>query len=414
MNNTLDLIVTLFAEIIRLFIIRQYAESFLKRRRKSIIPYIISFFVTTVSYFVFHNLFINLIVTFVGVMIISLNYHADIIKRVLFSVFILATSSVIDMIAVFLLTYNPKGNNYDIMSSFLSVGFFLISALLIRTKNHHKDVSFYSGKRIILLLISTLNIITLYIISIDSIVTRKTVILLGVVLFTIDIIIISLYDDLLDKYVMEQENNALREQMKIYENQQRVNIDTEKRIRGIKHDMKHHCIEISDLAKKGKNQDIINYIGEITDYVIDERIVQTGVDSVDGIMNYKIAEAIHRNIPINTHITIPDDLIISTFDMNIILGNLMDNAIEASERIENPSIKIDITYKMNCLFIKIVNNCCIKQKAEMNSHTSKKDKINHGYGLVNVRNAVEKYHGNMNISYEGNTYNTEVILFLTR
>ena len=74
------------------------------------------------------------------------------------------------------------------------------------------------------LFISIVTILTLYIISIDVIVSRRTVIILGLVLLTIDIIIINLYDDMLDKYATEQENNMLREQMKIYENQQRISM----------------------------------------------------------------------------------------------------------------------------------------------------------------------------------------------
>lgn len=412
MNNRLDLLVTLFAELMRLFIIRQYLDSFLEKKKKSIIPYILSFLITSVSYFAFHNLFINLAATFIGVMIITMNYQADAIKRALLSTFILLTSSIIDMIAVFLLRHNPTGNNYDIMSSFLSVGLFLVSALVVKTRNHHKNVSFYSKKSAVLLVISVLIIISLYFISVDSIVTSSTVIILGIVLFIIDIVIISLYDDILEKYVTEQENNALREQMKIYENQQRINIVNEKRIRGIKHDMKHHCIEIADLAKKGKNQEILNYVGELTDYINDTSVVQTGVESIDGIVNFKIGEAIQRGIPIDTHIAIPDDLTISSFDMNIILGNLMDNAIEASEQVDDPSIKIEITYKVNCLFIKLINICRLNQKDEIIAHTSKRDKVNHGYGLDNVRKAVEKYHGNMSPIFKDNLFIMEIILFL--
>ena len=229
MNSTLDYLVTIFAEIMRVLITIQYANSFFEKRSKGIIPYIVSFLTTAISYFMFHNLLINIVATFVGVLLITVNYHSNLLKRVLFSVFILAISSVIDMISVFLLRNNPKGNNYDIMSSFLSVGLFLISALVISSRNHHKDITVFSGKRIILLIISIVTIMTLYIISIDIIVSRRTVIILGLVLLTIDIIIINLYDDMLDKYATEQENNMLREQMKIYENQQRINIENEKR-----------------------------------------------------------------------------------------------------------------------------------------------------------------------------------------
>ena len=414
MNSTLDYLVTFFAEIMRILITIQYANSFFEKRSKRIIPYIISFLTTAISYFMFHNLMINLAATFVGVLLITINYYSDLLKRVIFSVFILAISSVIDMISVFLLRNNPKGNNYDIMSSFLSVGLFLIIALIISSRNHHKDISNFSGKRIILLFFSIVTILTLYIISIDIIVSRRTVIILGLVLLTIDIIIINLYDDMLDKYATEQENNMLREQMKIYENQQRISIENEKIIRGIRHDMKHHYFEIADLAKKNRTTDIIGYIGEMESFINDNYTIQTGVESIDGILNYKLAEAEKKNITCNTHITIPEDLDLSSFDMNIIFGNLMDNAIEASVKVHQPFIGIVIAYKMKSLFIKVENKSIIvPQFKSVDRHiTSKKDKINHGYGLENVKRVVEKYSGSMSTSIADNIFTVEIVMFM--
>lgn len=134
---------------------------------------------------------------------------------------------------------------------------------------------------------------------------------------------------------------------------------------------------------------------------------------VDSILNYKIDEAQKRGIKVDLDVDIPEKLNIQPFDLNIILGNLLDNAIEAVSKLErNKVIKASIKLDRNILYINISNpfdgNIIYKKS---NLKTTHKDKENHGFGLKSVKKAISKYNGIMNVYHTDSIFNVDVLLY---
>ena len=96
--------------------------------------------------------------------------------------------------------------------------------------------------------------------------------------------------------------------------------------------------------------------------------------------------------------------------MGVILGNLMDNAIEAGEKTEAPYIVIQIRQINKSLYIAIQNRMEGKMQGEL--FTTKKDKKNHGFGLASVRKTVEKYSGHMQIDRKDGIFVVEIMLVM--
>lgn len=112
-------------------------------------------------------------------------------------------------------------------------------------------------------------------------------------------------------------------------------------------------------------------------------------------------------------VDIPEKLNIQPFDLNIILGNLLDNAIEAVSKLErNKVIKASIKLDRNILYINISNpfdgNIIYKKS---NLKTTHKDKENHGFGLKSVKKAISKYNGIMNVYHTDSIFNVDVLLY---
>ena len=109
-------------------------------------------------------------------------------------------------------------------------------------------------------------------------------------------------------------------------------------------------------------------------------------------------------------------------DMVIILGNLLDNAIEACEKTENKKeIKLEIKYILNNLFITIENtyNGNLNDAERGGEHTelpktTKGDFINHGVGLRNVNDIVNKYNGEMSWTAKDNVFRVEILMYQIR
>ena len=102
---------------------------------------------------------------------------------------------------------------------------------------------------------------------------------------------------------------------------------------------------------------------------------------------------------------------IRIFDINVILSNILDNALNALNKVTQPVLYIYIKYDRGILCIDIKNNCINSNYSE-----NTKNKIDpfgkHGYGLNNVRRVVKKYHGNLAISCLDGFFTTRIILYI--
>lgn len=418
MNSYIDMVVVVFMEATRLLITQRYCNIFLGKiisKKICFFSFLSSYILTTAAYLFFHTVLINLLVTFAGLFIISLAYQCHIHRKILFSVMILAISAALDLIAAFLMAEKLTGNHYELVSSFISVFSFFISELVLeRVFEKKKQDEMLTKQWWYLLLILFCSICTLYVLAEDRVASRKSVLFIGITLLFLNFIVYYLYHMMIDKYISERENIVLREQMQVYEKQLQLNIQSEKEIRSMKHDLKHHLKEILNLAKCNQYQEIEDYISQMNEYLnYSGKAVDSGNNSIDGILNYMLLQAKEEGISAEAHVTVPETIELSAFDMNIILGNLLENAREAAIRAKQPKITVDIIYKQGCLFI-TVSNSYDGRIREVNGRmiSLKGDSKNHGIGLENISRIVDKYNGELKIKYDEKYFVVNIILFI--
>ncbi len=162
-----DVVVSGVTEFVRIYIILEYFKIFLNVHslRRNIISCVITYIITLLSYLVFHNVLVNLIVTVAGIIFLSGSFRGKFQKKLLLSIMLYAIMFVIDLLASFLLYEAPDSNNYDIVSSFISVLFFYIVVIGIKNAFKGKGRIDLSGQWY-LLLYSALLSIAVYLISI--------------------------------------------------------------------------------------------------------------------------------------------------------------------------------------------------------------------------------------------------------
>ena len=114
---------------------------------------------------------------------------------------------------------------------------------------------------------------------------------------------------------------------------------------------------------------------------------------------------------------LPPEIDIEVPDIITILGNLLDNAIDALQHTTDKTLKVDIEYTKDSLFIKMDNafdgniKCKWASGGNPDYIVSRKKGRDHGYGFRNIREAVEKYNGHIDISHEGNMFSVGVLLY---
>ena len=162
------------------------------------------------------------------------------------------------------------------------------------------------------------------------------------------------------------------------------------------HDYLNHMNTLLALAEQNKNAEEIKYLKEQIGLESDSiDIIDTGDAVINAVLNFKYREAKKKGIIMPLMIDNLSDLKISESDIVTILSNILDNAIEATEKCDTKKIVLQISKQEQdgVLFIDSSNTCLPESFIDEMHHTTKADKDNHGYGISNVKYAVEKNNG---------------------
>jgi sensor histidine kinase regulating citrate/malate metabolism len=215
---------------------------------------------------------------------------------------------------------------------------------------------------------------------------------------------------MLDRFLYERENLELKQQMNIYEQQIRSDIDNNRKIRTIRHDMKHHIREINDLLIKNKIEEAKDYLYQINDEIINaQNIYSTGNAAFDGILNFYAEKYMNKSLKLEVTVAIPENLEINIYDVNIILGNLLDNALENA--INNSNVNLDIKYNAGVLHMSM-SNLYSGSVNKLDGRIVSKKGENHGYGLDNVKGIVDKYDGSMVVECGNGKFEVDVVVYI--
>ena len=186
-----------------------------------------------------------------------------------------------------------------------------------------------------------------------------------------------------------------------------------RQIRGWRHDYRNHIQMMKVLAANGDMDALKAYLDELdTDLNTVDTVVKTGNPMADAILNSKISLARSRNIPTLVDAHIPVKLKMSELDLCCIIGNLFDNAMEASMALpeEKRMIRVYMDMKGTQLYISFTNVTAAKKLSKVGKgfRTSKGE--GHGFGLVRIDDIVSRYDGYLSRNSEDGAFTTEILI----
>ena len=186
-----------------------------------------------------------------------------------------------------------------------------------------------------------------------------------------------------------------------------------RQIRGWRHDYRNNIQMMKVLAANGDMDALKAYLDELdTDLNTVDTVVKTGNPMADAILNSKISLARSRNIPTQVDAHIPVKLKMSELDLCCIIGNLFDNAMEASMALpeEKRMIRVYMDMKGTQLYISFTNFTAAKKldKVGKGYKTSKGE--GHGFGLVRIDDIVSRYDGYLSRNSEDGAFTTEILI----
>lgn len=184
-----------------------------------------------------------------------------------------------------------------------------------------------------------------------------------------------------------------------------------KEMRGYKHDFHHHLQTLKGQLEAGEVERALAYIEELDTSLMNvDTLLKTGNVSLDAILSAKIAQAKTENIAVNIKANVPDSLTISDVELSIVIGNLLDNAIEACQTVLNERfIRIYITMKGNMLYFSMLNSANEKKKKIGSLFATYKDGV-HGFGLRRAEAILEEHGGWVKYNSEDGAFTSEFLV----
>lgn len=186
-----------------------------------------------------------------------------------------------------------------------------------------------------------------------------------------------------------------------------------RQIRGWRHDYRNHIQVMKALASKGDLAGIQAYLDELdTDLNTVDTVIKTGNAMADAILNSKISLAKSRRIPVQADAHIPVKLRMSELDLCVILGNLFDNAIEASLALPEDQrlIRVYMDMKGTQLYISFTNFTAAKKQRKLGQRFATTKGEGHGFGLVRIDNIIDRLDGYLTRNSEDGAFTTEILI----
>ncbi len=211
---------------------------------------------------------------------------------------------------------------------------------------------------------------------------------------------------LMDKRIAAYQRELIETHYREVENMYR-------QIRGWRHDYRNHIQVMKAYAAEDNLEAIRRYLDALDqDLTTVDTTIKTGNPMTDAILNSKISLAKSRGIQVIADAHIPVKLKLSEIDLCCIIGNLFDNAIEASVKLPEDQrlIRVYMDMKNTQLYISLTNFTAGKkmQKDGKLFRSTKGD--GHGFGLVRIDAIVERLEGYMSRNSEDGAFTTEILL----
>lgn len=176
----------------------------------------------------------------------------------------------------------------------------------------------------------------------------------------------------------------------------------------VRHDMKNHLISLSALAERNEWEKLSEYLSKIcAEGLIENNEIDTGNSVINALINTKRQTAVDKSIKFACDINIRQPLAADEYDLCVIFGNILDNAIKAAEDAKNEQFVSVRTEAVKKYLVINVKNSAVNLPDRF-------DVQNYGTGLLNVRKTVEKGKGIMEIRTNSGYFEISILLPLAR
>ena len=380
--------------------------------------------------FVSNNLFLGestLVMLTAGIftVLVTLIYSMKWYLRILTAGFIfllncLAEAAVITSLTLILdVDMSLMQSNYLIFAVGTLTSKFLVYVIILFTKFKQfiiKDETIKNNVLLVFLLpIASILIMLLFLsccFEIDNTVFQVITLITSIVLIFSNIAIF---------YIIDKQNDLIETKEKLFFTETHINSQIahyeqlykhQTEIRTFRHDIKNILLSIMGILKESDTEKALQVMQANLDMLDDsnKKIVNTGHPITDAILQSKLHDAEAKGIKLSISTKLTEKIIVDELELGIVLGNALDNAIEATAKVKNNHEKV-VAFDMIATAERIIITIENPVDGNVNTDkliTTKKDKENHGYGVGSIKTIARKYDGVAEFAYSNGMFTTNI------
>lgn len=388
------------------------------RKNRKIFVCVCFYIINTILFWEFHTVWINIICNLIGISAIVKQYTNSIKTNLFVTSSIYLINCGCDVTATVLFMNYQDGGAYNQVCAVISLFLIFVCELIIeKIITIHKNAEAAHNFPLILIPVCSITVIGLLIYS-DAY-TDRGIAIVSIGLLIVNFLMLYLYNLLLRSITQKYEMEMLRQKVQIYANQLDIIMQGEERIKALRHDMKHHLNELMLLANRYGIAEMQEYIERMGMFIQNpNEIITSGNMEIDSVLNYMLRKAKDELETVIVKVILPEE-VKHSFDINVLIGNLLENAIEAARQTDKKYLSIYIALKRGVLKVKIENSFITSNmiggtQKENIFLSTKALKEQHGIGLKNVKKIVEKYNGTMNVVRQNDIFCVSLILYMSK
>lgn len=365
---------------------------------------------------------------YISIAIIPILVLKNNIKRIAYTAMFLVFSDSLFSSAIYVIIHislkNPDKDLTHSTISFIVQMIMLIFLSFCERKDYHRRFR----KNLSLLSNSILTLILIMLIFLSGLATSLSVStehlnikMLYIQVFTVVLVVLSLITIIvllinsISKKHFEQNAELLEEKMRSQLKYYIMLDEKDTEMRKFRHDFRKHMMCVISMLEEGSFSDAENYIRKLTNK-FNETVpsYKTGNYIADSILSDKAQECKDKGIIFKFTGVIPEKNL-NPLELCTILSNSLDNAIEACTKISGMPTKIRMAsdFKNNYWYVKIANTSSSDIKIRNNNVlTTKSDPLNHGFGLQNIKDVVNKHKGEFKIAQIDGDFILEITMNL--
>lgn len=427
----MDVLIEIINASLNVYILYLFYSLFWDRNKSNLVLYVLcvisgSIQVCALLFMKGHP--IMFLINFLISLSVAFLFNSKFVHKVIYALIYFAVGSIIEMVVAFVINSMFNVNFVEgkqgapfITGMLISKFVFVIVIMIIKSKKHSPLIKKMKIRYFTIFLFPIATLIIemaqhgIFLKNPDQPLFTMCLVIIGYALLIIaNMIVFDFMDSIYTNTVNEGKIITANEIIQSQKEQYIAMIDHNSHIAKIQHDNKHLFLGLLSEMKRGNYDVVMNGLSEACEICGKDIVMDNSI--IESIVNIKSREACEKGISVDYENRNLREITISPVDIAIVLGNALDNAIEACEKIDTYDEKIVYLYvalKGDTLVISIknpvINNININ-----NLESNKDDKMLHGFGVISMKQIATKYNGEVLFKCENNVFNTTIVLINPR